>query len=286
MIPEDELNLAPEDEAETAENRVRRRAFDELKKAAAKAAAEAPAAAAGGGAAPRELHVRFRRSPVEVLPGTSTSASGGAAAAGFVRLEENALSGPAGGRKAKGTGKTEDLKAQLILRSIGCDAHFYSSSAVRCVLAFARPPSSGTRYSLTTRGFAAYPHVAPRSYRGQPVPGIPFDEGRAVIPHTMGRVKGVEGPGAAVYCNGWIKRGPSGIIGSNLIDAEETVAMVEEDVKSGAVAAGEAKGGVDGLRKLLRERKVRAAPERFLGFGMQPTTVECAAPPRCCFCSC
>lgn len=112
VISDDELSLAEEDAAEVAANRVRRRALDELKKAAAAAASASAAASAPGSG--RELHIRFRRSPIEVLP----DSSGRAAAA--VRLEENTLSGAAGSRRAAGTGRFEEVRAGLVLRSIGC----------------------------------------------------------------------------------------------------------------------------------------------------------------------
>lgn len=96
------------------------------------------------------------------------------------------------------------------------------------------------------------------------MPGLPFDDSRAVIPNMMGRVQSFspDGSAAGVYCTGWIKRGPSGIIGSNLICAEETVAMVEEDVQgrggSGGRAVAGPRRGAEGLKALLSERKVCA----------------------------
>ncbi|TGD84304.1 NADP oxidoreductase [Mycolicibacterium sp. CH28] len=56
-------------------------------------------------------------------------------------------------------------------------------------------------------------------YRGVPVPGLPFDEGSGTIPHTEGRVAGE----SRQYVVGWIKRGPSGIIGTNKKDSQDTV---------------------------------------------------------------
>jgi len=64
-------------------------------------------------------------------------------------------------------------------------------------------------------------------YRGTPLEGVPFDPGRAVIPNEGGRVA----PGE--YVAGWIKRGPSGIIGTNKKDANETCALVLEDAAAG-----------------------------------------------------
>jgi ferredoxin--NADP+ reductase len=71
-------------------------------------------------------------------------------------------------------------------------------------------------------------------YRGVPVPGVPFDEDRGVIPNDGSRVLGPDGaPLPGVYCTGWIKRGPSGVIGTNKKDAAETVAGLLEDVAVG-----------------------------------------------------
>lgn len=70
-------------------------------------------------------------------------------------------------------------------------------------------------------------------YRGQAVPGYPFDETRAVIPNDLGRIVG-EQPGR--YVAGWIKRGPQGVIGTNKADAGETVERLLEDLAAGALA--------------------------------------------------
>ncbi|HUA10801.1 MAG TPA: FAD-dependent oxidoreductase [Solirubrobacteraceae bacterium] len=68
-------------------------------------------------------------------------------------------------------------------------------------------------------------------YRGAPLPGVPFDEDRAVIANAGGRV--VDGGGEVVpgeYVVGWIKRGPTGVIGTNKKDAQETVNAMLEDL--------------------------------------------------------
>ena len=66
-------------------------------------------------------------------------------------------------------------------------------------------------------------------YRGVPIPSVPFDDARGVIPHESGRVTnaGVAIPG--LYVTGWIKRGPSGVIGTNKPDSHETVASLLPD---------------------------------------------------------
>jgi ferredoxin/flavodoxin---NADP+ reductase len=62
-------------------------------------------------------------------------------------------------------------------------------------------------------------------YRGVALPGVPFDEGTGTVPNDRGRVE----PG--VYVAGWIKRGPSGVIGTNKKDATETVELLLEDLR-------------------------------------------------------
>jgi ferredoxin--NADP+ reductase len=71
-------------------------------------------------------------------------------------------------------------------------------------------------------------------YRGIPLPGVPFDERSAVIPNDAGRVLDPEtgAPLPGEYVVGWIKRGPSGVIGTNKRDAQETVDAILADLAS------------------------------------------------------
>ncbi|HWX86600.1 MAG TPA: FAD-dependent oxidoreductase, partial [Solirubrobacteraceae bacterium] len=71
-------------------------------------------------------------------------------------------------------------------------------------------------------------------YKGKPLPGVPFDERSATIPNEGGRVYGPDGPLPGEYTVGWIKRGPSGVIGTNKKDAQETVDALLEDLAAGA----------------------------------------------------
>jgi ferredoxin/flavodoxin---NADP+ reductase len=85
-------------------------------------------------------------------------------------------------------------------------------------------------------------------YQGVPLPGLPFDESSATIPNEGGRVE----PG--LYVAGWIKRGPSGVIGTNKKDATETVALLLDDARAGLLPTRE-----EGtLETLLDERGVDA----------------------------
>jgi ferredoxin--NADP+ reductase len=76
-------------------------------------------------------------------------------------------------------------------------------------------------------------------YRGVALSGLPFDERRGVVPHARGRIvdpgTGRELPG--LYVTGWIKRGPTGVIGTNKPDAAETVERMLEDEAAGDVLA-------------------------------------------------
>ncbi len=95
-------------------------------------------------------------------------------------------------------------------------------------------------------------------YRGVGLPDVPFDERRGTILNEGGRVVGDEGrPLARVYCAGWIKRGPTGIIGTNKKDASETVALLLEDVEQGRLTHNES-ATADALETLLADRGVRA----------------------------
>jgi ferredoxin--NADP+ reductase len=74
-------------------------------------------------------------------------------------------------------------------------------------------------------------------YQGVALPGLPFDERGGVIPNQNGCVirRDDEVPGIGVYVSGWIKRGPTGVIGTNKPDAAETVSRMVDDVKQGNI---------------------------------------------------
>ena len=86
-------------------------------------------------------------------------------------------------------------------------------------------------------------------YRGVALPGVPYDERTGTIPNDCGRVTG-DAPG--LYCAGWIKRGPTGVIGTNKKDATETVELLLEDARASRLP-GRSGGTIDDL---LAERGV------------------------------
>jgi ferredoxin--NADP+ reductase len=95
-------------------------------------------------------------------------------------------------------------------------------------------------------------------YRGVGLPELPFEERRGTIRNELGRVVDTDGRHVAQsYCAGWIKRGPTGIIGTNKKDATETVAQLLEDVQAGRVSHRE-EATPDAVEALLAERDSRA----------------------------
>ena len=92
-------------------------------------------------------------------------------------------------------------------------------------------------------------------YRAVPLPDVPFDERHFVLPNERGRVLKPDGePLSGVYAVGWIKRGPTGILGTNKRDAEETVSCLAEDLRTGALPQPPNSGG-EQIDALLAERK-------------------------------
>ncbi|EFL30284.1 NADPH-ferredoxin reductase [Streptomyces viridochromogenes DSM 40736] len=134
-------------------------------------------AGAPPGGAPRRIRLRFFLRPVALLADGDH--------VGAVRFERTAPDGRGG---VTGTGRYEDIEAQLVLRSVG--------------------------------------------YRGVPLEGLPFDTTTGTVPNLAGRVlrEGIVTPGQ--YVAGWIKRGPTGVIGTNRPCAKETATSVLEDAPS------------------------------------------------------
>lgn len=105
---------------------------------------------------------------------------------------------------------------------------------------------------------------------GSPLPGVPFDEKRRLFPNERGRIVQNGTPLPGLYATGWIKRGPTGLIGTNKADSTETVDALLEDASallpcvtpdSAAVSEMLAKRGV---RVVSQEdwRRINAAEEK------------------------
>jgi ferredoxin/flavodoxin---NADP+ reductase len=114
-----------------------------------------------------------------------------------------------------------------------------------------RPRATGEAVETVECGLA----LRSVGYRAVPLPGVPFDERTFVLPNDRGRVLAADGePVPGVYAVGWIKRGPTGILGTNKRDAEETVVRLAEDLASGALTAPE-RPDREQIDALLAERK-------------------------------
>jgi ferredoxin/flavodoxin---NADP+ reductase len=94
--------------------------------------------------------------------------------------------------------------------------------------------------SLAARGTGTFDEIPAQlvfrsiGYTGQPVAGIPFDERRGLIHNDGGRVTDADGAyQVGEYVSGWIKRGPSGVIGTNKKDSQDTVEKILEDAAAG-----------------------------------------------------
>jgi len=148
---------------------------------------------------PRRIHLRFLRSPVQLLGENGRVRA--------IVVERNAI---VDGRVV-GTGERETLDVGLVVRAIGYDA--------------------------------------------VPIPGLPFDERTGTVPNLGGRVVRDGAPVPGAYVTGWIKRGPTGVIGTNKGDATETVAALLADLPSLPAPAHPEPAA---LRRALVEHGVRA----------------------------
>uniref|UniRef100_A0A8C8YIG6 NADPH:adrenodoxin oxidoreductase, mitochondrial n=1 Tax=Prolemur simus TaxID=1328070 RepID=A0A8C8YIG6_PROSS len=90
-------------------------------------------------------------------------------------------------------------------------------------------------------------------YKSHPIdPSVPFDFKLGVIPNMEGRVVDVPG----LYCSGWVKRGPTGVIGTTMNDSFLTGQMLLQDLKAGLLPSGPRPGSV-AIQALLSSRGVR-----------------------------
>ncbi|KAL7259986.1 hypothetical protein ACSBR1_005780 [Camellia fascicularis] len=98
------------------------------------------------------------------------------------------------------------------------------------------------------------------------VDGLPFDAHKGIVPNVGGRVlinsSGDHTQLEGVYVCGWLKRGPTGIIATNLYCAEETIMSISEDLEKGVLASAPSlpKPGREGLLRLLDQRNVKLIP--------------------------
>ena len=94
-------------------------------------------------------------------------------------------------------------------------------------------------------------------YRGIPLRDVPFDNSSGVIPNEKGRVLDKAGgnPIPGLYTTGWIKRGPTGVIGTNKTDSGETVSCMVEDIEKGNTLRPKLTSA-ENIRELLDEKHI------------------------------
>ena len=91
-------------------------------------------------------------------------------------------------------------------------------------------------------------------YKGNPLPDVPYHESWGTILNEAGRVVNKDGsPVTGLYTAGWIKRGPTGVIGTNKTDAKETVGCMVEDLAAGAFNAAQ-DPTIEGVAALVASR--------------------------------
>ena len=116
----------------------------------------------------------------------------------------------------------------------------------------------GSLRACTTESTEEFPcDIVFRSigYKGVELQGVPFDERKGTVPNESGRILDAQGePIRGEYAVGWIKRGPTGIIGTNKRDAQETVDAILEDLDAGRLNEPPDPSR-DTLEELLDERK-------------------------------
>ncbi|MER6996083.1 FAD-dependent oxidoreductase [Streptomyces sp. NPDC000410] len=131
---------------------------------------------------------------------------------------------------ASGTppGRSRLIRLRFFLRPVELLADGGRVGAVR----FERTAPDGTG---GVRGTGTYEDIEAQlvlravGYRGVPLDGLPFDPQRGTVPHSAGRVLREGAPSPGEYVAGWIKRGPTGVIGSNRACAKETVTSLLAD---------------------------------------------------------
>ena len=141
----------------------------------------------------------------------------------------------------------------------GEDGHLAEVELVRNELVAGSDGSLRAKATGETETIAAGLVFRAIGYRGIPLPQVPFDERSGVIPNAGGRVTDAESGKtlAGEYVVGWIKRGPSGVIGTNKKDAQETVDAIFADLASANNGSRHAPEEPDAaaVEALLRERR-------------------------------
>jgi ferredoxin--NADP+ reductase len=151
-------------------------------------------------------------------------------------------------------------RRRIVLRFLASPVEIHGVNRVEAVtvvrnrLVRAEDGSLRARATEQTETMSAGLVMRAIGYTGVPLPGVPFDTRRGVIPNRCGRVLAGDGVTPGVYVTGWIKRGPSGVIGTNKKCAQETVDALLEDADAGHLPAPRV-DDAELFEARLRERK-------------------------------
>ncbi|XP_068440073.1 NADPH:adrenodoxin oxidoreductase, mitochondrial isoform X1 [Clinocottus analis] len=116
-------------------------------------------------------------------------------------------------------------------------------------------------------------------YKSLPIhPSLPFDSRKAIVPNNMGRVQRAAG----LYCSGWLKTGPTGVIATTMNNSFDTARSLVEDMESGTLDVSAAKPGSQSVGALLEKRGVKPVtfPEWEKIDGVETRRGEAVGKPR------
>jgi ferredoxin/flavodoxin---NADP+ reductase len=166
----------------------------------------------------------------------------------------------------KPSGKSKRLIMRFLVSPVEvCGNDAGRVTALRLVRNRLEATAAGTLQAKATDQFETLPAgLVFRSvgYRGVALPGVPFHESWGVILNEAGRVldPDTKQPVAGVYAAGWIKRGPTGVIGTNKPDAAETVTCMMEDLAAGRTLKP------DEPEATAAERMIRAHQPNYVSY--------------------
>ena len=211
-IRESELQLSLTDASkiELLNNRAKHRIVDLINKIATPTEGEAPITE---GNKKRCIDLRFLLTPIEIFKSNAEVNS-----VGGILLEKNTLIGEENKQKAVPTGEKEVMNCELILKSVG-----YQSESIEGV------PFDSKKCIIPNKNGRVYIPVKEENMKNIHTTSV-----QNVLSNSIENIEGSEEYNyvKGLYVSGWLKRGPSGIVGTNINDAKETVDCILHDISS------------------------------------------------------
>jgi adrenodoxin-NADP+ reductase len=159
----------------------------------------------------RHVHFRYGLKPIMILPRWGDSRS-----AGGVLFEVNPAAAQGGGLEAGGYLNLKDLQANPGLATVDLNA------IPKPLLCESEDVSGKAKHFILPCDLV----IRSVGYQVDPFPGVPYDSEKNCIANSKGRVTGIP----RLYCSGWAKRGPKGVILQTLSDAQETAKAILADI--------------------------------------------------------